>query len=366
MKIKILQVLDQLNRESGVSSVLMNYYRHRNREMFQMDFMVNRPVEQGLREEIEENGSQIFLMPELRTKHIMAYPNALRIFFKEHMDYQIVHGHVANAAAFYMKAAYQSGIKIRILHSHNSCGADNFKKKIRNYLLAQWGIKYSNYYAACGKKAAQYLYGTERGIEIIPNAVEEKRYCFQSEIREQMRFKYQLQDKYILGHIGRFCPQKNQRFLISLMEKLICAKVTHKKPHLLLIGSGNERRNILHLIKERGLDEEITCMEGREDIENYYQMMDCFLLPSLFEGVPLVGVEAQFNGLPCIFSEQITREIASEQVRYIELEQQEKWIQAIKEFENRGRRVGKLQGYQIGEAVKKLEDFYRKCYKQMG
>lgn len=379
MKIKILQVLDQVSQESGVSSVVMNYYQYLDKKNYQMDFMVNRPVEQKLKEKIEENGSRIFLMPELCIRNGMAYPKALKVFFKEHREYQIVHGHVANAAAFYMRAAIQEGIAIRILHAHNSCGADRFGKRMRNRVLAEWGIKNSNYYAACGKKAAVYLFGTERGVKIIPNAIEEKRFRFQNEIREQMRWKYQLQDRFILGHVGRFCPQKNQRFLIALIEKLIHEHGTYRRPHLLLIGNGEEKERISHLIKSKGLENDVTMEDVKTEIEDYYQMMDCFLLPSLFEGVPLVGVEAQFNGLPCIFSTQVTQEIASKQVRYLALEQQEKWIETIQEFERKeyrmkriqefekkGNQVEALREYQIKEAVKGLEEFYQQCCNEKG
>ena len=366
MKIKVLQVLDQLSRKSGVSSVVMNYYQYLDKETYQIDFMVNQPVEQQLKKEIERNGSQIFLMPKLCTKNIITYPKALRLFFRDHRDYQIIHGHMANAAAFYMKAAYRAGIAVRILHAHNSCGADQFVKKVRNRLLAEIGIKNANYYAACGKMAAAYLYRTEKEIKIIPNAVEENRYRFQIRIRERMRLQYQLQDRYVLGHIGRFCPQKNQQFLIILMKQLICERRTQRRPHLLLIGDGEEKEKICRLIKEQELKEDITLLGSEAEIENYYQMMDCFLLPSLFEGVPLVGVEAQFNGLPCIFSNQVTREIASEQVQYIRLERKEKWIEAIQECERKERKIQNLKNYKIREAVKGLEKFYQQCCTERG
>ncbi len=366
MKIKILQVVDQLSRKSGVSSVVMNYYQYLDKEIYQIDFMVNQPVEQRLKEQIERNGSQIFLMPKLCTKNIIAYPKALQLFFREHSDYQIIHGHVANAAAFYMRAANKAGIAVRILHAHNSCGADQFVKRVRNRLLAEIGIKNANYYTACGKMAAIYLYRTETGIKIIPNAVEGNRYRFQIRVREKMRLQYWLQDRYVLGHIGRFCPQKNQQFLIALIKQLICEKRTQKRPHLLLIGDGKEKKKICRLIKEQELREDVTILSSKAEIENYYQMMDCFLLPSLFEGVPLVGVEAQFNGLPCIFSEQVTREIASKQVQYIGLEKKEKWIEAIQKCEGKERKIQNLKNYQIEEAVKELEEFYQQCCMEKG
>ena len=180
------------------------------------------------------------------------------------------------------------------------------------------------------------------------------------------QLQYQLQDRYVLGHIGRFCPQKNQQFLIILMKQLICERRTQRRPHLLLIGDGEEKEKICRLIKEQELKEDITLLGSEAEIENYYQMMDCFLLPSLFEGVPLVGVEAQFNGLPCIFSNQVTREIASEQVQYIRLERKEKWIEAIQECERKERKIQNLKNYKIREAVKGLEKFYQQCCTERG
>jgi len=365
MKIKILQVVDQLNMESGVSSVVMNYYRHFDKKKFEIDFMVNKPVEQEFYKEIERNGGRIFLMPALSFENIIAYPKALQDFFKRYPFYRIVHGHVANAAAFYMKAAKKANVPIRIIHAHNSKGADQFGKNIRNRILSKVGIYYSNFYATCGEQAAAYLYSKKIQAVWIPNAVEEENYRFYPEIRQWMRLKYKLQERYVLGHIGRFCPQKNQVFLVELLEKLMDRKKTRNIPHLLLIGNGEEKEKIRQIVQIKRLTHAVTLLDAKEKIADYYQMMDCFLLPSLFEGVPLVGVEAQFNGLPCIFSSHVTKEISSEQVTYLDLENLQKWAETVEQMEGRSRKTAILADYRMKYAVQRLEAFYEACDRQM-
>jgi len=361
MRIKILQVIDQLSRESGVSTVVMNYYRHLDFNKFSIDFMINQLAEPELLKEIKRKKGKIYLMPTLSIKNIFAYPVALKVFFQNHSDYQIVHGHIANAAAFYMKAAKEAGVPIRILHAHNSKGADQFGKRIRNRLLSWQGIRYANVYATCGMEAASYLYPRKISPVWIPNAVEEECYRFQAEVRQKMRKKYGLQNRYVLGNVGRFCPQKNQSYLVNLLEILLNRRRTKKIPHLLFIGNGEEKEKVRKLIQYKKLEYAVTLLEAQEKIADYYQMMDCFLLPSLFEGVPLVGVEAQWNGLPCIFSDHVTKEIASEQVIYLGLDSIHKWAETVEQLEDRKRKNIILPNYQIKKAARFLETFYENC-----
>lgn len=364
MSIRVLQVLDKLNHESGVSAVVMNYYRVMNKEEFHIDFMVNELPDSKLYDEITAAGGKVFQMPSLNVKNLFRYQMELKGFFKKQEGYHIVHGHVANAAAFYMKAAKKRNIAVRILHSHNTEAADIFWKKYRNRILSHIGIKMSNYYAACGKKAAEYLFSSQDNVMIIPNAVDVYKFKFHPEIRNKMREQYRLGRQIVIGHIGRFCPQKNQKFLIAILEILI---KRDQRYHLLLIGEGEEKGKIECFVKEKRLGNHVTFTGAVENVENYYQMMDCFVLPSIFEGAPLVGVEAQYNGLPCLLSSAITKEISSLQTTYLELEKGcELWAESIERICSYGRIEPALKGFNLEEEGKRLEYYYRTLGKKNG
>lgn len=357
MKIKVLQVLDKLSKESGVSAVVMNYYRFLDKEKFQVDFMVNEIPDESIKMEILQNEGKIYQMPSLRLRNLFRYQTELRNFFREHKEYQIIHGHIANAAAFYLKEAKRGNIPVRILHSHNSSSADIVWKNWRNRILSRQGIRYANAYAACGQKAAEYLFRGKKQVQLIPNAIEDNKYFFQSELGKKMRQSYHLENKFIIGHIGRFCPQKNQKFLIEVLEILVRKDNLF---HLLLIGGGEEKEKIEQLVKKKGLEKAVTFTGAVEHTEIYYQMMDCFVLPSLFEGVPVVGIEAQFNGLYCFFSTEITREIESLQTSYLDLTKgAEIWAEEIKKRVGKGRTDVTLKGYKMKEEVQKLEQYYQ-------
>jgi len=333
MKIRVLQILDTLNMGSGVASVVLSYYRSIEKiqdsgSRIVFDFMVNEEVEKEIKDELERNGSKVFLMPPLQIKYYWSYKQELRKFFKEHKEYQIVHGHVPNAAAFYLRAAKKAGVPVRIIHSHNSQGADRVWKQIRNRILSKIGIWYANQYMACGEKAARYLYGKDSSnVSLLNNVVDTKRFCYKEEVRQKIRAEMDVTEKFVMGHVGRFCYQKNQKFLIRVL-----AEICKREPDvcLLLIGEGEERKEVERLIEELHLKKAVKLLGVLSNVEDYMQAMDVFLLPSRYEGVPVSILEAQATGLPCVISDGVTREMETEYTDYIELSQTvEKWSDTI-------------------------------------
>lgn len=341
MNIRVLQVLDTLNTGSGVASVVLSYYRgirklQGNKNQVLFDFMVNEEVEESIEDELKKNGSRIFLMPPLRTRYYFEYQNKLRNFFKEHPEYQIVHGHMPNAAAFYLSAAKKAGVPIRILHSHNSQAADLQWKRIRNWFLSKIGIWYANQYMACGKKAAHYLYGKNCShVYLLNNVVDSERFCYKKEIRESIRKEIQVEGKFVIGHVGRFCYQKNQKFLIKIFSEIYKKE---KNTYLFLLGDGEERQEIEEMIEKYHLQKAVKLFGVVSNVEDYMQAMDVFLLPSRYEGVPVSVLEAQAMGLPCVISSEVTREMKTEYTKYMDLKQTaKKWGDAVLDWKAMGR-----------------------------
>lgn len=362
--VRILQIIDKIDKNSGVWSAVNNYYKHIDNSEFIFDFMVNQEVEENLKEEIEQRGSKIYVMPELKGKNMLQYKKELKSFFSTHKEYCIVHGHVPNASAFYLREAKKAGVPVRILHSHNSRGADGIVKKIRNYILNHRGVSAANVYLACSAPAAQYLFGTtdESRVRIVRNAIDLKKFAYNKEVRENLRKKYHVEDKFVIGHIGRFVEQKNHRFLIEIAKEL---KDRRRDFSFVLVGDGPLRLKIEQMVKKMGLSEYFIFVGSVDNPQDYYQMMDLFAMPSLYEGLPVVGVEAQAAGLPCLFSDTITREILlTKQAKQLSIQKADEWAEelsgVVKQRNLENVELIEQHGFAIEKEAKKLENIYLK------
>lgn len=355
--IRILQVLDTINSGSGVAAVVLNYYRYLEKDKVIFDFMVNEEVDKELREALEENGSSIYRMPSLKLKNYFQYQMELKRFFQEHSEYSIVHGHIPNAAAFYLKAAKEANVLVRIVHSHNSMGADKAWKRIRNRILSQIGIFYATDYMACGEKAARYLYGKEKKeIYLMRNAIDSHKFRYQQNIRQKMRERLGWEQNYVIGNIGRFCPQKNQEFLLRVFRE---AYQRDRTARLLLVGDGEDRNRIEKWIEKEGCQNIIVCTGVTKDVNSYLQAMDIFVLPSRYEGVPIAALEAQAAGLFCLVSTEVTREIQTEYTQYLPLEDGAKeWAEVLLKRKKEKRIFHLPNGYEIrGEVVELIKKY---------
>lgn len=361
--VRVLQVLDQISYNSGACAVIMNYYRHMDHRKVQFDFMVHEAPDEELQKKIMENGSKIYQMPSLSMRNMLLYPKALKKFFEEHRDYQVVHGNIPNASAFYLRAARRAGVPVRILHAHSARGADKVWKRIRNYLLSRIGVCHANTYFACSKTAAVYLFGKDIShVHMVKNAIEVETYRFNQEKRAEYREKLHVDDDtLLLGHVGRFSEEKNHLFLLEVLYEVRQRGVDCK---LLLVGDGEKRKEIENHARELGVWDAVICTGVVNHVGDYLNAMDVFLLPSLFEGLPVVGIEAQCNGLPCLFSDRITREAGIlSNVRYLPIRDATMWAEELgNEKQDRVSDAWKKivrAGYSIRHEAKKLEEFLK-------
>ena len=365
-KIRVLQVLDKVGYNSGVSAVVMNYCTNLSRDIVDIDFLLFEKPDKEWQLILEEMGAEIYVMGKPSGLQLMSYKRNVEVFFEKFGTlYDIVHLHVPNVAFIVLSCAKKKGIGTRIIHSHNSRGADGILKKMRNFILNKWGIYYANYYAACSKTAAEYLYGKrrirEKDIIYLNNAIELEKYKFNIDSRNKIREELEIGNDILLGHVGRFDEQKNHMGLLMIFAKLREQRWNGK---LLLIGDGELKSSIIKQAESLGIKEDVIFAGVVSNVNEYMSAMDVFLLPSLYEGLPVVGIEAQASGLTCLISDRVSSEIKlTNCVQFIGLEDIERWCEYIKNAEcclekRKNIEQKKLENFEIKKQAEILGKLY--------
>lgn len=297
--IRILQVVTHMNR-GGLETMIMNYYRHIDREKVQFDFLVHREARADYDDEIEAMGGKIFRLPRL-VPWDAGYRRALDHFFSAHPEYRIVHVHQDCMSGVILKAAQKYHVPVRIAHSHNSNQDKNLKYPIK--LLLKRGIPgYATELFACGRDAGDWMFGGA-AYRVVNNAIDAKVHRWDPEGAEKVRREWSIpEDALVVGHVGRFCTVKNHTYIVEIFSEIL-----RKKPNsrLLLVGDGELRGQIEQKVNKLGLCGNVIFVGLRSDVPELMQAMDVFLFPSLYEGLPLTLVEAQAAGVPCVISKNI-------------------------------------------------------------
>lgn len=357
--IRVLQVVPNM-QAGGLETLIMNIYRNIDRDKVQFDFLVHYQTKKHYDKEIEDLGGKIYRFPVREDKKIFKYIVDLNRFFKNHSEYKIVHCHMSSLGFLIFFIAKMNGIKIRIAHSHNSSNSKDIKGRFKRLLMLPY--KYtSSVNFACSQESGNYLFG-KRPFEVISNAIEVEKFSYNTIIRDALRKELNLTNKFVIGHVGRFNVQKNHNYLIELFNEVL--KI-NEDARLLLIGDGELKEEIYSKVKKLNLEDKVIFLGIRSDISRLYQAMDCFCLPSLFEGLPLVGVESQSSGLKTFFSSNITQEIIiSDLAKTIDINEAPS-INAMK-IMNENYNYNRAQYneiirnsiFNIKKISKKLEDFY--------
>lgn len=355
----------------GVEAVIMNYYRNIDRTKIQFDFICDSDSTNIPYDEIKKLGGKVIICPPYQK--ILKYEKFLIDLFKKN-NYKIVHSNINALSVFPLRAAKKAGVPIRIAHSHSTTNKKEWKKNLMKQALRPFSKKYATDYFACTEHAGRWLFGDrtfEQGkVYILNNAIDLDKYKYNQKIRKNIRKELGINDDtLVIGHIGRFVAQKNHTFLIDIFNEL------HKKKKdsiLLLIGQGPLMDEIKEKVEMLGISDSVKFLGQRGDVDELYNVMDLFLFPSLYEGLGMVLIEAQANGLPCIASTEVPC-IAkvSDKIEFIDLEKPiNKWISAIKTMNYDDRKInfeliGKL-GYDIKIESNKLEKKYLKHLKYIG
>lgn len=365
-EISVLQVLDFVNHNSGVSAIVVNYYSNMPKERVKCDFLLYEEPEADLAELLKQNGAKIYVSGQPEGRNILQYRKKIRNFFDTHgEEYDMIHVHIPNAAFIILESAKRYGIPVRILHSHNARGADGIGKKIRNYVLNKWGIFYADEFFACSKSAGRYLFGesavAQEKVRVIPNAVDVRRYRYSEEKRLKMRRELGVENNLVLGHVGRFAEQKNHVQLIDIFYE---TQKRYPDAKLLLLGDGPLRLQVEEKIKQLGIADKVMFVGTVDHVWDYMQAMDIFLLPSLYEGLPVVCVEAQAADLPCLLSDRISDEIKlTENVYFLDNGDIAAWVDKIGKVRYHLRKDDiNIEDYNIEQAGKKLEEIYNSLW----
>lgn len=356
--IRVAQVLNRMD-SGGVEAVVMNYYRHIDRKQVQFDFYFAKDSVFPQREELEKMGAGIYPIPSY-TK-VFSYHRVLHHAFKRG-NYQIVHAHLSTMSVFPLFAAWRAGIPVRICHNHSTAHWGEGKKTLLKYLLRPFAKIFATDYFACGEKAGRWMYGNrcfERGrVHVMPNAIDTKKFVYDEEAKRCLRAELGIpQDAFVLGHVGRFMYQKNHAFLLRVFQRLLSSR---QDAWLLLIGEGERMKLIRSEVEKMGIEGKVRFTGTRSDVAKLYSAMDVFCLPSFYEGLPVVALEAQANGLPCLFSDRMTKEVVlTPGARQLSIENPEPWVKAVQEAQ-RQNTCALPERYDIAFEGEILKNFYIK------
>lgn len=229
----------------------------------------------------------------------------MKQFWKEHPEYRIVHSHIDSMSYIPLLTAKKACVPIRIAHSHNTSIDRDFKYILKQYFRHKV-TDVANYYLACGTEAGHFLFGNQY-FQVIPNAVDAEQFYFNPTIRNKKRKELGIENQYVIGNVGRLSYQKNHRFLIEIFSEILKKR---EDTILMLVGVGEKEQEIKQQVEQLSLVEKVRFLGNRSDVSQLYQAMDVFVLQSLFEGIPVVGIEAQFSDLPCVFSDKVPKEVA--------------------------------------------------------
>ena len=332
----------------GKRNLIMEYYRHIDKTKVQYDFICDSDSNGIPKEEIEKLGGKVYLVPPY--KHIFSHLKATYKILKDN-HYQVMHAFDNTLNVFPLFVGKLAGVKVRISESISKGDKNEAKTKIK-LVLRRFSHWFATDFMANSIDCGVWQFGKktydEGKIAIFKTVINADANAFDKVLRDETRKKFGWEDKVIYGFIGRYVDQKNPLFLIDIFNS-----IAKKQPNakLVMIGFGELETAMHEKIKEYGLQDRVEDLGRRDDIKQFYNAFDAFLLPSLYEGMPVVGIESQCAGLPIFFSKNITEETtASELAHYIGLnESPEVWADTIINVVNAN--LGKRRSY--AEEVKK-------------
>lgn len=302
--IRVAVIMGKMN-SGGKKTLAMEYFRHMDHDKIKFDFICDADSNAIPTDEIKQLGGEVHIVAPYQ--HIIQnMGDMVSLFRKNHYD--IVHAYNSTMNLFPMAAASFAGVPVRINESV-SMGNKREKKYILKCLLRPFSHLFSTHYMSCGETCGIWQFGNDlynKGkISVFKSVVNTEKYKFDPELRKTTREKYHLSHNLVIGHIARFTAQKNSLFLIDIFHEI---HELEPKAKLLLIGDGDLKEAMMAKIYQYHMEDAVVYLGRREDILQFYNAMDCFLLPSLYEGLPVVGIEAESTGLPVFFSSEIPKE----------------------------------------------------------
>lgn len=353
--------------QGGYTQYVTNIWRLIDKNKIHFDFVTfSKHID--FAEEFIRNGCKVYQMSVYPEEDMELFISEFRNILEN--GYDVIEIHTSFwKNTIVEQLAKERGIK-SIVHAHSTGisrvkDTENEEELLERHLeiKSKLNQNVADYYFACSKDAAKWLYGDfipEQKIRIINNTIDTKRFCFQPILREQIRRQLELTDKFVIGHVGRLEQVKNQQFIIKI---LVSVQKLLKNTVLLLVGDGTLKESLKLLAHNLGVGDSVIFTGRKKDTELYYHAMDVFLLPSIIEGFPIVLLEAQCNGLKCICSKAVTQDVyLTNDITGIELEDCERWVEEIYKAHNLKRedqsRLILAQGFDSNKQISEIEKIY--------
>ena len=366
--IRVLNLFTVMDR-GGAETMVMNYYRHIDRTKVQFDFLVHREQRGAYDDEIEALGGRIYRMYPIYPQNFARYKRDIRVFFKDHPEYRIIHSHMSELGYFAFREAEQQGVPVRICHAHSAPHGFDMKMVMRTYFKKRM-MPYLTHLFMCGEESGEWLYGERNKSRFVMmnNAIDTAAYAWSLARCKKVRHELNLEGVYTLGHVGNFTQPKNHSFLLEIFAALL-----KKEPNavLLLVGGGTDMQRIQAKAQTLGIAEKVRFLGVRSDVADVMQAMDVFVFPSLYEGLPVTMVEAQAAGLPCLISDKVPSEcvLTNGLVEKVPLsESPDVWAEKIIAKYGTPRTDRRTEiaahGFDITTEAVKLQEFYINAYEQ--
>ena len=320
-------ILPTFKYAGGIESFFMNNLKNLANEGITFDVLTHEISAMQYVEEVEKRGGVVSKLPQFTVRNLREIARLYRGVLNR-KRYDIVHCNMANASFLYLRIAKQLGVPVRIQHSHQDKAADTFVHAMRNIPLLRLGNQYANEYVACSPNAGFFLFGN-KPFDVLRNTIDYEAFRFDQQVRDDYREKLCIKDsEYVIGHTGRLTSQKNQLFLLDVIEEVLKMKPNAR---LVLVGDGEDQAKIETVIKKKNLEGKVDLLGERDDINKILQAMDLFLFPSLYEGLGISLLEAEAAGLQCICSNAVPIDAKIvDSLCYLSLESGPKeWAKAI-------------------------------------
>lgn len=368
--IRILHVVAKMNR-AGTETMIMNMYRHISRDKVQFDFAVCTEEHSDYEDEIFALGGMLHRYPRYTGKNHFSYKRWWDEFFTAHPEYKVIHGHIGSTAAIYLGIAKKHG-RYTIAHSHGTREPLNLRSVI--WRMYSYPTRYvADHFFGCSMAALETRYGNKvahdsQRAEVLNNAIDAALYSYDEKVRIKMRNDLNItENEWVIGTIGRLSPQKNPQMIIQVLKEL---KNRGKKFKFLWVGVGNLKNEVERAILGNNLIDDVQMLGLRNDVPQILQAMDVFILPSVWEGLGIVAVEAQAAGLPTLCSDQVPVEAKlTELCEFIDVGNVELWVDKLLEVKNTNREntyADIVDGnFDVNDVSKWLERFYLKEHGMM-
>ena len=365
--IRVLQEVATMDA-GGVERLLYDYYHNLGNGEIAFDFVIFDREKEGIFEKpLKEKGCRFYCVPRIKGLGL-GYMRALWKILKAG-QYQLVHAHRGSRSFFVLLLAWAAGVPVRIVHSHIAFEPDrNIIKHLKTVVFKRLCRIFATDLFACGDDAARFMWGTAAADKVrkMTNAIDTKRFHQALAARGELRSSLGIGDELVLGTVARIDVQKNPMYLLKIAQAV---QQSGKKAVLLVVGTGPMEQEVKQRAHEMGLDGFVRFLGVREDIPELLAAMDLFLLPSLFEGLPVTLIETQASGLPALVSDRVTREMDKVGlIRFLPLDDDAScWCDAIlnaRPSEDRAAYAGKMlaAGYDIADQAQKLGAFYLQKY----